>query len=212
MIKFSAQDRKIVGLLLTPSWVSGLIAVVVGLAVSIGVIVAFEAHNSLLQQQLLSWQQDQQQPALTMPSQTLPQNDHPSLQSSWPLLVVWSLVGLVVYIIAASIARSAAQAENLRESLGYVNARPHVILVSTAEHIILRLMAVAILISFTLAVWRLAVPYSIMASQASAADFFSLEGGLYALLSCFLIAMSLHIETILLRLTMGRVRVFPLRA
>ena len=201
-----------VGLLLTPSWISGLIAVVVGLTVSIGVVVAFEAHNSLLQQQLLSWQRPQQaQPVLTTPNQTLVQNDHPSIQSTWPLLVVWSLVGLVVYIIAASIARSAAQAENLRESLGYVNARPHAIIVSTAEHIVLRIMMVAILISFTLAIWHLAVPYSITASQASAADFFSLDGGLYALLSFALIAVSLHIETILLRLVMGRVRVFPLR-
>jgi hypothetical protein len=209
MIKLSGQDRKLIGLLLTPSWISGLVAIVVGLVVSIGVIVVFDANNSLLQQQLLSWQQPQS--SVPIQQQTLPQNNNPSIKSTWPLLIVWGLVGLVVYIIVTAIVRSASQAEDLRESLGYVNAKPYAILASTAEHVVFRVLAAVILVSFTLSIWHQVVPYSITAARASDADIVSLDGGLYALLSFALIAVSLHIETVLLRLTMGRARIISSR-
>ena len=193
MIKFSREDRREINLLLTPSWISGLIAIVAGLVVCVGVIAAFEVHNSLVQQQIVTIQQSRPQHTLTEPGQALPENDHPSLKSTWPLLVIWSLVGLAVYIIASSIARSAGQAEELRESLNYVNARPHALLASTAEHLALRLVATGLLIGFTLSIWHQVVPYSITAARASAADLLSLDGVLYALLSFGLIAVSLHI-------------------
>ena len=205
-LRLSSQDRHEIGLLLTPSWLSGLIAVVIGLTIGVGVIITFEAHNSLLQQQLLSWQQPQA--ALTTPSQTLTQNDRPTLSGSWPLLVLWSLAGLVVYIIAASIVHSLAQAEELRESLDYVNAKPRSALASTAEHILLRIIAVILLVVFLIAFWHQIIPYSITAAHASASDLWSLDGGLYALLAVALIAISIHIQAILLRLSLGRARVF----
>jgi hypothetical protein len=209
MIKISTEDRRLIGLLLTPSWISGLVTVVAALVISIGVIIAFEAHSSLLQQHLLSWQQPASaQPVLTQPGQNLTENDHPSLKSTWPLLLIWSLVGLLVYLMVASIVHSANQAEELRESLDYVNARPHAVLASTAEHIVMRVVAVILFIIFAFTIWHQVVPYSIMASHASASDILSLDGGLYELLSFFLIAISLHIETILLRLSLGRARVF----
>jgi hypothetical protein len=209
MFRLADDDRRHLGLLLTPSWLSGLVAVVVGLAFSIGVVVVFEANNSSLQQQLLAWQQNQPQKALTTPDQTLPQSDKPTLQGSWPLLLLWSLAGLVIYAIAAAIVRSLARAEELRESLDYVNARPRAMLAETAEHLLLRGIAAVVLIVFLVAFWHQVVPYSITAAHASAADVLSLDGGLYALLSFALIALSIHVQTILLRLALGRARVFP---
>jgi hypothetical protein len=49
------KDKKIISLLLSPSWFSGVLAVIVGLVLSVGVIVAFSANNSSIQQQLVSW-------------------------------------------------------------------------------------------------------------------------------------------------------------
>jgi hypothetical protein len=208
MIRISSEDRRLLGLLLTPSWLSGLVAVVLSLVISVGVIGTFEAHNSLLQQHLLSFQQSKPQRALTKPSDALPQNDHPSLKTTWPLLLIWSLVGLLVYIMAASIIHSAGQAEDLRESLDYVNARPRAVLASTAEHIVMRVVATILFIIFTFEIWHQVIPYSITAAHASAADVWSLDGGLYALVSFVVIGASLHIDTILLRLALGRARVF----
>jgi hypothetical protein len=208
MPKLSAEDNRLLKLLLTPSWLSGLVAVVAGLVISVGVIGAFEANNSQLQQQLVAWQQTRPQPALATPGQTVPQDNRPTGQNSWTLLLLWSLVGLVVYGLVATTARSLGRAEGLRESLNYVHANPRTLLAYTAEHLLLRSIAAIALVGFAAAFVKQVVPYGITAAHASAGDVMSLDGILYALLSFALIAMSLHLMTILLRLALGRVRVF----
>jgi len=208
MLKLSSEDRRLLGLLLTPSWLSGLVAVVIGLTISVGVIVAFDAHNSQLQQQLMAWQDTQPQPGLATPGQSLPENNRPTLQGSWTLLLLWSLVGLLVYSLVATIIRSFVRAEELRESLDYVNAQRQTILVSTAKHLLLRVIASILLLILAAAFWRQIVPYSIAAAHASDTDLVSLDGSLYALLSFSLIVVSLHVQTILLRMALGRTRVF----
>lgn len=195
-------------MLLTPSWISGLIVVVVGLAFSIGVITAFEVHNSTLQQQLLGWQVTQPAPALASPGQVVSESNRPTLQGSWSLLLLWSLVGLLVYGMVATIIHSIVRAEGFRRSLRYVHANPATMLASTAEHLLLRAIAAIILVSFTVAFWKLIVPYGITAADASAASVMSFYGVLYALMSFGLIALSMHIQVILLRLAVGRPRVF----
>jgi hypothetical protein len=209
MPRISAEDSRLLKLLLTPSWLSGLVVVMAGLTISVGVIVAFEAHNSVLQQQLVSWEQTLPQPALTTPGQAVPQNNNrPTAQNSWTLLLLWSLVGLLVYGLVATMVHSIARAEGLRESLKYVHANPRTMLASTAQHLLLRSIAAVTLAGFAVAFLEKVVPYGITAAYASAADVMSLDGGLYALLSFALIAVSLHLMTILLRLALGRVRVF----
>jgi hypothetical protein len=103
---------------------------------------------------------------------------------------------------------SIARAEGLRESLKYVHANPRTMLASTAEHLLLRVIAGTTLVGFGVAFVEQVVPYGIMAANVSAADVISLDGALYALLSFALIAVSLHFMTILLRLALGRARVF----
>jgi hypothetical protein len=208
VLTLSQEDRRSLGLLLTPSWLSGLIAVVAALIISAGVIIAFEVNNSALQQQLIAWEQTKPQPALTQPGQSLPENDHPTLQGSWPLLLLWSLVGLLVYIIVAAFIHDLNRAKELRDSLNYVNARPQAALATTAEHVVLRIIAAAVLVVFAAFSLREIVPYCITAAHASASDFWSVDGGLYALLSFALIAISAHVLAVLLRLALGRPRVF----
>lgn len=208
MFKLSTEDRRLIGILLAPSWISALLAIVAGLVVSIGVITAFELHNSTVQQQLIAWQQNKPQPALTTPSQTVTENDHPTLTGSWPLLVIWSFIGLVVYVIATSVLRSLARAEALRETLDDVHARPHELIATTAEHILLRLIALVILLVLFRVFLKQLLPYSVTAAHASAADLRSLTGILYAFVSFAMIAVSLHIQTIFLRLSFGRARIF----
>jgi hypothetical protein len=196
-------------MLLSPSWLSGLVAIVSGLVLSAGVIVAFSLNNSAFQQQLLGWQQNQPQQALTTPNQTLTENDRPTLQGSWPLLLLWSVVGLGVYAIVATILHDINRAAELRQSLDYVNARPQTALASTAEHLLLRLIATVVAIVFATFFVRQIVPYVITVAHASASDVLSLDGALYSVLAFSLVVVSVHIQTILLRLALGKARVFP---
>jgi hypothetical protein len=208
VLKLSDEDQHAIKLLLTPSWLSGLVAIVAGLVVSFGVIIVFSLNNSALQQQLLAWEQTQPRSAMTSPYQNLPENDHPTLKGSWPLLLVWGGVGMLVYAAVAIVLHDLGRAEELRESLNYVNARPQTALATTAEHLLLRLIAFVVLVVVAIFCLRQVIPYCITAADASAADFFSLDGGLYALLSFGPIAVSLHVLTILARLSLGRSRVF----
>lgn len=207
MQNITAKDRKIIGILLSPSWLSGLVAVIAGLVISVGVIIAFNANNSSITQQLTSWQQSQPADAIK-PFVRDPEANKPTLKNSWPLLIVWSIIGLAVYTIAATIIHSISKAEEVRESLGYVNANRDKIIKLEAEQILLRVLAaitLGILISLFI---KTVVPYSITAAHASASDLISLTGALYALLSFAIVVVSLHLQTIFLRMSLGRIRLF----
>ena len=208
MSELSNTDRRQIGLLLGPSWLSGLVAIVLGLVVSLGVVIAFGVNNSGLQQQLMAWQQTQPAHPVVSSQQNLPENDHPTLRGSWPLLLVWSLTGLVVYGIVTAIIRDIGRAEEIRESLDYVNSRPQTLLATTARHVLLRVMAAVLLVAFGSFFLRQIIPYSLTAAHASASDLVSLDAGLYVLLSFGVVVVSLHIQTILLRLALGKTRLF----
>jgi hypothetical protein len=208
MFKFDKDDRQLFNLLLTPSWLSGLIAIGCGLILTIGVITAFNVNNSAVQQQLTKWQQDQPAKPLTTPDQTVTSEGRPKLKDSWPLLVVWSGIGLAVYILMASVVHSLSEAEALRESLGYVNANPKTALEITAGHVALRIVAFAGLIVLARIFYKEIIPYAITAAHASAVDIISITGILYAVLSCAIVIVSIHLLTIFLRLSLGRTRTF----
>lgn len=207
MFRITQKDLKLIGLLISPSWLSALIGVVVGLFVCIGVIAVFTANDSSIQRQLVAWQQSQpvHSPEPYVPD---PEANKPTLRNSWPLLIVWSVIGLVVYIIAGSIIHSVSKAKQIHESLGYVNANPDKMIKMEAEHIFLRVLAaisLGILVSLFI---KTVLPYSITAAHASAADVLSVDGLLYALLSFAMIFVDLHLITIFLRLSLGRIRLF----
>lgn len=208
MHKFSKEDKELVGQILTPSWLSGLIAVVAGLAISVGVVVAFHYNNTSIQQQIITWQQAQPQRTLTTPDQELVENDNPTLQGSWPLILLWSAVGLVVYAIAAYIVHTIQSAKQLKDSLDYTNINRTTVLKSTIEHLLIRFIALVLFVCGCSLFVNRVIPYSITAARVTAIELLSVSGLISAILSFASIAISLHILTILLRLSVARARVF----
>lgn len=206
MVNLSPEDRKTISLLLSPSWLSGLVVVFVGFAITAGVIISFSVYNSPIQQQLITWQQSQPKPGPSAYDER-PLTEKPSLQNSWPLIAVWAIIGLGVYFIAASIIRSLNNAVELKKTMNYVNAKPDKILHTAVEHAILRIIASLILIGLFVSFLRHVMPYSITAAHAAAADLISVEGIVYAFLSFAVVIVSLHMQVIFLRLSLGRVRV-----
>lgn len=208
MFNIDKQDKKLIGLLLTPSWLSGMIAVMAGLILSAGVILVFSLNTSSFQQQLIVWQQDQPERALTQPGTYVGSEGRPQLKDSWPLLVVWAGVGLIVYMITAALVHSLSNAAAIRQSMGYVHANPTKTLEITVGHIILRLIAAVALVIMVKIFIDQVIPYAITAAHASASDLVSVTGILYAFVAFAIVAVSLHLQTIFLRLTLGRARIF----
>jgi len=207
MIDINKKLDKSLVKLITPSWLSGLLVILAGLVVTIGVITIFFLQNTTLQQQILGWQSQSYQ-EITASSQNHGDNDKPTLLNSWPLLVVWGIVGLLVYYVAAFIIGSASKAEKLRESLKYVNANPRESIEAAGELVAMRVLAAIILVILSVRFFDKVLPYAITAARASAIDIISLSGVFYALLSFSAVVVSLHIQVILLRLSLGKIRVF----
>lgn len=208
MLKLSQEDKKAIGLLLTPSWLSGLVAIVAGLFICVGTILVFHYNDTTMQKQLIAWQQAQPEKPLTTPDQILEADDRPTLSGSWPLIIFWSLTGLVVYLIAAYIVHSIETTKRFADSVHYVNSRPETVLVATAERLALRLVSFVLLIGAAYLVWNKVVPYAIMAGRVAALELLSVGGILAAVLSFSVVVIGFHIMTILLRLSLARPRVF----
>ncbi len=190
-----------------PSWLSGLIAVLAGLAVTVGVALAFSFNNSQIQQQLAGLQ-DTSSPTLTLPGEAPPGTTQNSLQNTWPLLGFWAVVGLVIYFVVETSIQLFQQAEEFREELGYVNAKRDRLIRTAVEYLGVRLLAVLIWLIFIEIFFKRIIPYSILAAHAGVSDLRSWQSFLYMLTSFFMIAVSLHLHTIFLRLSLRRPRVF----
>jgi len=193
--------------LLQPSWLSGLIAVTVGLVVTVGVLLVFSFNNSPFQQQLTSLQ-NTSSPTLTLPGQAPPGTTENSLENTWPLMGFWALVGLVIYFIVETVVNVFHNIEELREEMDYVHARRDLIVRTTVEYLLIRLLAVTVWLFFIDMFFKKIIPYSILAAHAAASDLHTWQGYLYALMSFFMIATSLQLHTIFLRLSLRRTRVF----
>ncbi len=204
----SKQNQKLIGNLLAPSQLSLAVAILAGLVVTVGVLIAFETHVTAVQEQLRAWQPPATPKALTQPGETLTQNDRPTLQGSWPLLIVWSFVGLGVYAVTMRIIHSITSAKELVDSMDYVHAKPQLQVEDAVEHFVLRAVSMAMSVILGVIFIERVLPYSITAAHAASADFSTATGALYVLLSFAIVVVTLHVETIFLRLSLGRVRVF----
>jgi hypothetical protein len=207
MSNWNTDDRRLLGSLLSPSWLSGLVVVIIGLVITLGTFITFNFDTSAIQQQLVSWQQNQPERPLTTPYESLP-SSKPTLQNTWPLLLVWGIVGLVVYAVAINVTRALSDAAKLRQTMDYVNALPKAMLEFVVGHIALRVLAVLMAAGLLWLFFKQTIPYSITAAHASAVEPASLNGFVYALLSFAIVVVHLHLIIIFARLATGRPRVF----
>jgi hypothetical protein len=201
-------NQKLLIALFTPSWLSGLLAVTTGLVVTVGVIVLFSLHNSQVQQQLVGLQNTAQQSALTLPGEAPPNAGTNSLQNTWPLLAFWSVIGFIVYFVIETIVKALSNFAELQDELHYVHAKRDVLLKTTIEYLLLRIVAAVVWLVFIDIFFKRIIPYSITAAYASASSPLSFNSFLYALISFVMIALSMHAHAIFLRLALRRPRVF----
>jgi hypothetical protein len=194
--------------LLTPSWLSGLVAIMAGLAMSVGVIVAFHVANNSFRQQLTALSQTQQhQQTLTQPGE-LPPAQNNSLQANVPVLVLFAFAGVAIYSIATGLVNSVRSLAQIRREINYVNARPKSLLKEFSEQAGLRLGALLVWALFTTVFVRRIIPYAITSAHASAVTVLSVSGIKDAFFAFIVVTLSMHLHAIFLRLVSRRVRVF----
>ncbi|HVA10633.1 MAG TPA: hypothetical protein VNG32_00505, partial [Candidatus Dormibacteraeota bacterium] len=131
-----------------------------------------------------------------------------TLANSWPLILVWAVVGLVTYVIAAAVIRFILETVQLKRQLDYVHSNPRLMVEYIVEHLVMRLIAGLLLVMLVLLFVYHTLPYVISASRTSVGYSWSLNGARYAAISFILTALCTYAGSILLRLTLGKKRVF----
>lgn len=207
MIKLTTEDKHFLRAVFSLSWLSGLVIILAGLAVTGGGILTFSLNHSAFRQDLVSWEQNHTSTTLSISGQST-QTVNPTLANSWPIILLWAAVGLVIYIIAASIVRAVIGTIEFERELEYIHANPRSMLENIIGHLIMRVVAALLLVTLVFLFIYHTLPYVISASRTSAANLWSLNGLHYAAISFGLTALCAYVASILLRLTLGRERVF----
>lgn len=206
MLRLSSEDRHFLHAVLSPSWLSGLVIVVAALVVTGGSIITFSLNHSAFKQDLIGWEQAHTD-SVSLSGQST-QSINPTLANSWPLIIVWAGVGLLTYTVASSIVRFITETMEFKRELNYVHADRSLMVQVTVEHLITRLVAATLLLFLVLLFVFHLLPYTINAGNISAGDLRSVTGVRYALSSFFITAVSVYLATILLRLSLGKARIF----
>jgi ABC-type multidrug transport system permease subunit len=201
------RGRPELGLLISPSWLSGLLAVVTALAVVIGTVISVQYQGSNLQL-LREAQTKQQQPINDSFQEVGSSLSKSQLISDIPLLILWGGVGFVVYMFTINLAAAFKRAIDFEHELDYVHADRDQMIRHAIVHAVFRfavLVAWFLYLQFTL---RVLLPYVVALGYAGAGATINRQSGIYLVTGVLLLALGIHLHTVLLRLVMLRPRIF----
>ena len=199
-------DIKIIKLLLTPSWLSGLIAITGGLVVVAVVVVAFAISANHFSLQLLKLQDTNSSPVITLPNQANDNSVNTSLSTTWPLAVFWGIVGLVVFFFIETMVSSAQKINQFNQELNYVNAKRDLIIKMTIENLLLKTISAVVWLFYLNIFLKLIIPFAITESHLCASQIRNWHGLVHGLIAFVIMAVSLHLMAIFLRLIFKRPR------
>lgn len=203
----SRDDLSAFGVLLKPSWLSGLLAVVVSVAIVAGAVTLLHYNGSSWQQ--LITEQRQQTSEVSANSTTF-ENEVTSnvLVSSLPLLVFWAGIGIIVYSFLIAIMDVFRNALELKEEMHYVHANRRVLLQQAVFHLFLRGIFLATWVAYANFTLHAILPYVIAMSYAGSGGLGWLYNSTYLVGAVIIGTACLHLHTILLRLLLLKPRMF----
>jgi hypothetical protein len=204
--KITTEDRHFLKAVLAPTWLSSLVIVLAALIVTAGTMITFGLNHSAFKQDLLGWEQSHTD-SLSITGQST-ESVNPTIENSWPLILVWAGVGLLTYTVASSIVRFILEAIEFRRELDYVHANRKSMMAVTVEHLIMRLVSAILLLVLVLLFVYHVLPYAISTAQASAGHVLTVAGIRGAVLSFIFTMLCVYFASVLMRMSIGRTRVF----
>ncbi len=199
------HDRRLFVLLLIPSWLSGIIAVIAGVGVAVGTIVLAHYRGSSVQVDFLRYRSGGTVSDFETVSSGLQAN---KLIANLPLLMFWGLVGLVVYLFAINIIEVVKNTAQLTEELGYAHVNRRRLVWDAAKRLLVRLLVIALWVPYILFFFHRLLPYCISNMTLASAKLPSFPGLMHTLLVVVIMVLAIHAHTVLLRLLFLRPRLF----
>ena len=209
-MKHFAQDSelnsKLIGLLLRPSWLSGLIAGLGSAGLIVFSIVSSHYNGSNARLQFLNYKAADGGATSQAIGRTLDSN---KLISNLPLLLFWMLIGLIVYLFAANVVNLIRETRELNVELAsYTNVNRRTVIRDALEKLLIRLVVVAVWVPYILFFFHTLVPYVIALALAASPQLASVVGIEYIVLAFTVLFFGLHMHTLLVRLLLLKPRLF----
>jgi hypothetical protein len=192
---------------LTPSWLSGLIAVTIALVVVAMTVIGLHYRSSDFQ--LLRAAQVENQ-AISYNYQAVNNSfSSNTLLSDLPLLVLWGGVGLVVYSLTMRIVGSYSRAMEFRQELDYVHADRQALIRSAITRALIRLLVLIAWFLYLQFTVHVLLPYVIALAYAGSGslDLNLWQETFYLIAGVVLLALTIHLHTVALRLALLKTRV-----
>ncbi len=189
----------------TPSWLSAVVCILVGLFVSVGVVFVSGYRSSALRLDVITYKTPQGATAYHAASSGLLANP---FIGNLPLIAFWTIVGFAVYLFAINIFRAISSTAELKDEMDYVNVNRHDLLWSAIEQLLVHLGVLIIWVAYILFFLHQILPYCINLALVGTTQITSPLGGGYALLATVVLALAMHLHAIFLRLLLLRPRVF----
>lgn len=196
-------NNRLLGFLVTPSLLSGVFVAFISLGLVLAIIISGQLSGSNIRQEYLNYQAAK---TTTTTSDYAPDNTTQALISSAPLMVFWSLIGVVVYLLAVNIITAIQHAKEVQDELDYVNTNRKGLLKTVAVHFLIRCVVVAVWIPYILFFLHWVIPYVLTA--ANAGSMLTFDGIGVAALAILILAVSLHIHVVFARLLLLKPRIF----
>jgi hypothetical protein len=190
--------------LLTPSMSSLVLSVLVSLGLSIGVIALSHYQSSSIRIQYLYYHAHTHAGSNHLANSLLQNN----LINNLPLFFFWTLVGIIVYLIASDIVKAIQSTLEVKRELNYVHADRSSLVRSTIEQLIVRLIAIAIWFPYLFFFFRKIVPYVITLAIVSTTSGQAILLPAYIVLGVAVMSVAIHINLVLLRLIFLKPRLF----
>lgn len=203
----SSHRQDLFGQLLTPSWLSGLLVVVISLTIVVGSISRVYYQSSSLQ--LLVWQHNNEshsiQNAYQPAGSTLSAS---ALIENIPLFIFWGTIGVLIFLFVLGVLKALHKTRQLREEIYYVNADSQALLKQATIRLLVRvgvLLAWFFYIKYTL---HTIIPYAITISHVGITLAGILYKSVYFMAAFILLVACLHLHSILLRMLFLKPRLF----
>lgn len=204
---WSKEDGKNFALLLRPSWLSGLLTVVISLGVVIGAAALLYYNGSSWQQLISEQRHTSSEVTNNLTAFETKVNSNPFV-SSLPLLIFWAGVGVIVYSFIIAIMEMFHNALELKQEMRYIHANRPLLLRQALLHLLLRGIFLSAWVFFVSATLHTILPYVIALTYAGSGNLGWLYNSTYLIGAILVSMICLHLHTVLLRLLALKPRLF----
>jgi hypothetical protein len=194
-------------LLLLPSWISGFACLLLSTSATVAILVQGHYEGSELQRQLYAWQQSGDGSWFQLIT-TEQSSQVGKVLNTIQLFVFWYAVGLVVYALASALFKAVQEIRELRDDLHSLNSNHSQVWRAALVQFLRQLGALFAWLLLVVATLKAVVPYALGTVDAANEYLPDLEAIGLIVVATFAMAACLHLHVVLVRLFLGRPRIW----